>query len=89
MEILKSLDTIKAVCDDAVANSRFRNMQEVSKVMDAFDSIVGFINKQAEIIKKMQLKNESQDLQPKSPEISSETKNEGVPTQTFENNSQE
>lgn len=60
MEILKSLDTIKAVCDDAVANSRFRNMQEVGKVMDAFDSIVNFINKQAEIIRTMQPKDQLQ-----------------------------
>jgi hypothetical protein len=63
MEISKSLDTIKAVCDDAVANARFKNMEQVGKVMDAFDSIVHFINKQAEIIRSYQ-KSEPENQQP-------------------------
>lgn len=44
MELQKALSTLKAVCDDSVANGRFRNIDEVSAVTDAYNTIVGVCN---------------------------------------------
>lgn len=40
MEISKALETIKAVCDDAVKNGRFRTIDETAAVTDAFNTLV-------------------------------------------------
>jgi hypothetical protein len=44
MELQKALSTLKAVCDDSVANGRFRTIDEVSAVTDAYNTIVGVCN---------------------------------------------
>lgn len=44
MELQKALQTIKAVCDDSVANGRFRNIDEVANVTDAFNTVVDACN---------------------------------------------
>lgn len=44
MELQKALSTLKAVCDDSVANGRFRSIDEVSAVTDAYNTIVGVCN---------------------------------------------
>jgi hypothetical protein len=40
MEISKALETIKAVCDDAVKNGRFRTIDETAAVTEAFNTLV-------------------------------------------------
>ena len=40
MEISKALETIKAVCDDAVKNGRFRTIDETATVTDAYNTLV-------------------------------------------------
>ena len=40
MEISKALETIKAVCDDAVKNGRFRTIDETAAVTDAFNTLI-------------------------------------------------
>lgn len=44
MDLQKALSTLKAVCDDSVANGRFRSIDEVSTVTDAYNTIVGICN---------------------------------------------
>lgn len=44
MELQKALSTLKAVCDDSVSNGRFRSIDEVSAVTDAYNTIVGVCN---------------------------------------------
>ena len=44
MELQKALSTLKAVCDDSVANGRLRSIDEVSAVTDAYNTIVGVCN---------------------------------------------
>jgi hypothetical protein len=40
MELSKALETIKAVCDDAVKNGRFRTIDETAAVTDAYNTLV-------------------------------------------------
>ena len=40
MEISKALETIKAVCDDAVKNGRFRTIDETAAVTEAYNTLV-------------------------------------------------
>jgi len=40
MEISKALETIKAVCDDAVKNGRFRTIDETATVTEAYNTLV-------------------------------------------------
>lgn len=40
MEISKALETIKAVCDDAVKNGRFRSIDETAAVTEAYNTLV-------------------------------------------------
>lgn len=44
MELQKALQTIKAVCDDSVSNGRFRNIDEVANVTNAFNLVVEACN---------------------------------------------
>ena len=40
MELSKALETIKAVCDDAVKNGRFRTIDETAAVTEAYNTLV-------------------------------------------------
>ena len=40
MEISKALETIKAVCDDAVKNGRFRTIDETAAVTEAYNTLI-------------------------------------------------
>jgi hypothetical protein len=40
MDLLKSLETIKAVCDDAIANGRFKSMDDAAAVTEAYNNLV-------------------------------------------------
>lgn len=44
MELAKALQTIKAICDDAVANGRFKSIDDVVGVTDAFNTLVQAVN---------------------------------------------
>jgi hypothetical protein len=44
MELQKALNTLKAVADDSVANGRFRNMDEVAAVTEAYNTVVSACN---------------------------------------------
>jgi hypothetical protein len=44
MELQKALSTLKAVADDSVANGRFRNMDEVAAVTEAYNTVVSACN---------------------------------------------
>jgi hypothetical protein len=56
MELQKALATLKAVADDSVANGRFRNMDEVAAVTEAYNTIVSACNFAASV------KNQNQDV---------------------------
>jgi hypothetical protein len=54
MELSKALETIKAVCDDAVGNGRFKSIDDVATVTDAFNTLVGVANFAANVTKQSQ-----------------------------------
>lgn len=54
MELQKALNTLKAVADDSVANGRFRNMDEVAAVTEAYNTVVAACNFAASVKKQEQ-----------------------------------
>ena len=40
MELSKALETIKAICDDAVKNGRFNSLEQTTQATDAFNTLV-------------------------------------------------
>lgn len=66
MELEKALSTLKAVCDDSVANGRFRSIDEVSAVTDAYNTIVSVCN--YAVAKQKEERGNSEELALKDPD---------------------
>jgi len=47
MEIQKSIETLKGIIDQNVASGKFSNLEEIGTVIDAFNSLIAFINGQS------------------------------------------
>lgn len=66
MELAKALETIKAVCDDAVATGKLKSMDEAAHVSESFNFIVSACNYAAQ--KRQQEQQQEQSTQPTQPQ---------------------
>jgi hypothetical protein len=65
MEISKALETIKAVCDDAVKNGRFRTIDETAAVTEAYNTLVMVSNaviQSNQVVEPQPISEEGQDI---------------------------
>ena len=67
MELQKALNTLKAVADDSVANGRFRNMDEVAAVTEAYNTVVSACN--FAVAKQKEEQGNVEELAPKEPDV--------------------